>query len=198
MLETVRALRHEGFELAILPVDADGLVDLDIAAAAINERAALLAVMQVNNEIGVVQPIDALVAIAREGGVPVLCDAVQGFGEARRHPTSTWWRLPHTRCTAPRASALCGCAGGWSFRRSWHGSARNMGFGPAPHSPMLCAGFGVAAEVAMKQARNDMVHVGQLWRTALTSFAGWTAGRSSAAAIMAISAFAAKVSTRRC
>src|SRR5690606_11856570 len=49
VLDTVLSLRHAGFEPVILPVERDGLVDLDVAEAAIDERAALLAVMQVNN-----------------------------------------------------------------------------------------------------------------------------------------------------
>ena len=80
VLDTVLSLRHEGFEPVILPVERDGLVDMDVAEAAIDERAALLAVMQVNNEIGVIQPVAQLGAIARRCGVPVICDAVQGFG----------------------------------------------------------------------------------------------------------------------
>mgnify|MGYP001007894992 CR=1 FL=1 len=70
VLDTVLSLRHEGFEPVVLPVDADGLVDLDIASAAIDPRAALLVTMQVNNEIGVVQPFAALGEFALDAGVP--------------------------------------------------------------------------------------------------------------------------------
>jgi cysteine desulfurase len=177
VLETVRALRHEGFEPVILPVDADGLVDLDIAEAAIDERAALLAVMQVNNEIGVIQPIDALIAIARQGGVPVLCDAVQGFGKLAT-PDADLVAITAHKMHGPKGIGALWLREGLVLPPLMHGSGQEYGLRPGTNSPMLCAGFGAAAEVAMTQRESGMAHVEQLWRAALKSFAGWTVNGS--------------------
>lgn len=180
VLETVRALRHEGFEPVILPVDADGLVDLDIAEAAIDERAALLAVMQVNNEIGVVQPIDALVTIARASGVPVLCDAVQGFGKLAT-PDADMVAITAHKMHGPKGIGALWLREGFEIPPLMHGSSQEYGLRPGTNSPMLCAGFGAAAEVAMKLRESGMAHVEELWQAALKSFAGWTVNGSSEA-----------------
>ena len=63
----------------MLPVTRDGIVDLDAARAAIDDRTALVAAMLVNNEIGTIQPVAELGAMARSVGAVMLCDAVQGF-----------------------------------------------------------------------------------------------------------------------
>lgn len=80
VLDTVAALRSGGQEVTVLPVGADGLVDLDQARAAIVPGTKLVAAMLVNNEIGVIQPIAALAEIAHAAGALLLCDAVQGYG----------------------------------------------------------------------------------------------------------------------
>src|SRR6478736_8155180 len=80
VLETARWAEREGAELRILPVDADGLIDEEQALAAIDDAVALVAVMAVNNEIGVMQPLARVSARAQEVGALFFCDAVQGFG----------------------------------------------------------------------------------------------------------------------
>ncbi len=75
---------HAGAELVLLPVDADGVVDVDALRAELDEHAdtiALVSVMWANNEVGAVQPITDVVAAARRHGVPVHADAVQAVGQ---------------------------------------------------------------------------------------------------------------------
>lgn len=81
VLESGRALIAEGIDLTILPVERDGLVDLDRLRAAVDERTALVSIMAVNNEIGVVQDLAAIGAIARAAGALFHTDAAQGFGK---------------------------------------------------------------------------------------------------------------------
>ncbi|MBO9580283.1 MAG: cysteine desulfurase [Sphingobium sp.] len=173
VLETVRSLRHEGFEPVILPVGPDGLVDPDIAEAAIDERAALLAVMQVNNEIGVIQPMDALIAIARASDVPVLCDAVQGFGKLAM-PDSDMIAITAHKMHGPKGIGALWLREGLELPPLMHGSGQEYGLRPGTNSPMLCAGFGAAAQVAMTQRETGIAHVERLWKAALKAFAGWT------------------------
>ena len=71
---------HEGAELIQIPVNTDGVIDLDFVKKTISERGseiALISVMHSNNETGVIQPIAEIVTIA--GDIPVHCDAVQSF-----------------------------------------------------------------------------------------------------------------------
>jgi len=172
VLDTVLALRHEGFEPVILPVDADGLVDLAIAEAAIDERAALLAVMQVNNEIGVIQPLDRLFAIARAAGVLTLCDAVQGFGRLAT-PQADMIAISAHKIHGPKGVGALWLRGGIDPQPLLHGGGQEQGLRPGTLSPMLCAGFGVAAQLAAGQRHADLAHVGALWEQASRLFADW-------------------------
>ena len=79
-LDTAAAMAAQGREVTILPVGPDGLVDIAAARAAIVPGTGLVAAMLVNNEIGVIQPIAELSALARAAGALFLCDAVQGYG----------------------------------------------------------------------------------------------------------------------
>lgn len=77
VLHALDALRDEGFDVTLLPVDSRGLVDVDAFSAAIHEDTVLATIMLANNEIGTIQPIAQLAAIARARGVLFHTDAVQ-------------------------------------------------------------------------------------------------------------------------
>jgi cysteine desulfurase len=172
VLDTVLSLRHEGFEPVILPVGRDGLVDLDIAEAAIDGRAALLAVMQVNNEIGVTQPVEALIAIARASGVTVVCDAVQGFGKFAT-PDADLVAITAHKMHGPKGIGALWLRDGIELPAFMHGGGQEQGIRPGTLSPMLCAGFGVAAQLAAAHPAEDQAHVESLWVHALDLFADW-------------------------
>ncbi|MGD8193790.1 cysteine desulfurase family protein [Herbiconiux sp. P18] len=72
--------RVHGFELSVVPVDGDGLVQPDAFAAALRPDTTLASVMLANNEIGVVQPVGELAGLAHLRGIPVHTDAVQAAG----------------------------------------------------------------------------------------------------------------------
>jgi len=81
VLESARALEREGFGVTVLPVDAQGLVDMDALRAAIDERTAVVSVMAANNEIGVLQPVAEIGALCRDKGVLFHTDAAQAVGK---------------------------------------------------------------------------------------------------------------------
>jgi cysteine desulfurase len=80
VLHTAEALARRGFELTVLPVDTEGCVRPEDLRAAIRPHTALISIMYVNNELGSLQPIADLAAIAVEQSVPFHCDAVQAIG----------------------------------------------------------------------------------------------------------------------
>jgi len=80
VLEPCHFLEKEGFEITILPVDGDGLVDPDDVRKTITGKTILISVMHANNEIGTIQPIGEIGRIARERGVYFHTDAVQTLG----------------------------------------------------------------------------------------------------------------------
>lgn len=81
VLDTCRELEKQGFELTVLPVQANGLLDINVFKAAIREDTILASVMFVNNEIGVIQDIAALGEVCRQANVVFHVDAVQAAGK---------------------------------------------------------------------------------------------------------------------
>ena len=81
VLNTLRALARRGWKTTLLPVGADGIVSPDALRAAITDDTALVSVMHANNEVGTVQPVAELAAIAHERGALVHSDAVQSAGK---------------------------------------------------------------------------------------------------------------------
>ena len=82
ILQTLKRLEEEGFQVTLLPVHEDGLVRVEEVAAALGERpdTCLVSVMYANNEIGTVQPIPEIGALCREKGVLFHTGAVQAVG----------------------------------------------------------------------------------------------------------------------
>jgi cysteine desulfurase len=80
VLNALRSLQGRGIAVTYLPVDDGGLLDPGRLREAITERTALVTVMHANNEIGVVQDIPALAAVAAERGVPFFSDGVASVG----------------------------------------------------------------------------------------------------------------------
>ena len=81
VLDTMRELERQGYEVTYLDVQENGLVDLDVLKAAIREDTILVSVMWVNNEIGVVQDIPAIGEICRERKIIFHVDAAQACGK---------------------------------------------------------------------------------------------------------------------
>jgi len=81
VLDSCRHLEQEGFEITYLPVQANGLIDLDRLRDAISERTVLVSIMAVNNEIGVIQPLAEIGALCREHKVYFHTDAAQAAGK---------------------------------------------------------------------------------------------------------------------
>jgi cysteine desulfurase len=81
VLDTCRHLEQEGFKVTYLPVGTDGLVNLDELDAAITDRTAIVSVMTVNNEIGVIQPVAEIGALCRKKGAFFHTDCAQAVGK---------------------------------------------------------------------------------------------------------------------
>jgi cysteine desulfurase len=81
VLDTCKHIERQGGEVTYLEVKADGLIDLKELEAAIKPNTILIAIMYANNEIGVVQPVKEISAIARKNGVLFFTDATQAVGK---------------------------------------------------------------------------------------------------------------------
>ena len=78
---TCKVLEKEGFKVTYLPVDKEGIVDLEALKGAITDKTILISIMWANNEMGIIEPIEEIAKIAKERGVLFHTDAVQAVGK---------------------------------------------------------------------------------------------------------------------
>ncbi len=81
VLNTVKALGKQGFDITILPVDRYGMVSLDDVAAAVTDKTTVISIMHANNEVGTIMPVAEIGKLARERKILFHVDAVQSFGK---------------------------------------------------------------------------------------------------------------------
>jgi len=172
VLNSVRDLAREGFRITILSVNPDGLVDLDRLAEALTPDTALVSVMAVNNEIGVIQPIAEIGAIARERDILFHTDAAQALGKI---PVSVRdWQVDLMSVTAHKVYGPKGIGALYARRKPpvplapiFSGGGQEQGFRSGTLSPPLCIGFAAAADLvtadlAEESARQAMLR-DRLW-----------------------------------
>ncbi len=167
VLDTVEALAAKGREAVVLPVHPDGLIDLEAARATIAPGAALVAAMQVNNEIGVLQPLVELAALAHAAGALFLCDAVQGYGRVAIPDCCDLIAISAHKIHGPKGVGALWIRDGVTLEPLLHGGGQEAAGRSGTLSPALCAGFGVAAKLMAERAETDHAHVERLSATAL-------------------------------
>ena len=155
---------------ADLPVDSAGLIDPE---AAIPPGTGLVAVMQVNNEIGTIQPIAALAARAHAAGALFLCDAVQGAGKLLAPAGADMIAISAHKLYGPKGIGALWVRDGLDLKPLIHGGGQEQGLRSGTLSPALCAGFGAAAALCISQWESDAQHVEQLWTKARALFSDW-------------------------
>lgn len=174
VLDTVRHMETRGYEAVLLPVGSDGLVGLDIARAAIDERTALVATMLVNNEIGVIQPLAELAALAYGHGALFLSDCVQGYGRVAITDGVDLAAVSAHKIHGPKGIGALWVRDGIDLAPLIHGGGQEQGLRSGTLSPALCTGFGAAAKLAADRFDADAAHVSDLWDAAQPLLADWT------------------------
>jgi len=172
-LDTARALGHAD----LLRVDADGICDPMQELAA---ETRLVCVMQVNNEIGTVQPTAEWHRRASDAGALFLCDAVQAYGKIDIADADMIAVSAH-KLYGPKGVGALWVRDGVKLDEVQTGGGQEGGLRSGTLSPALCAGFGAAAVLAKQRMDADAAHIETLWNRARELFAHWTLNGSSEA-----------------
>ena len=158
-------LGRQGFDVAILPVEPDGLVDLDRVADAVDDSTLLVSAMAVNNEIGVMQPLPEIGSICRRHGALFHTDATQA--PARIEVDVEAWNVDLLSISAhklygPKGVGALYVADDALLRpvSTGGGQERGLRSGTIP-TPLVC-GFGVAADLALDEVSVDAARMTRL------------------------------------
>ncbi|MEP3227486.1 MAG: cysteine desulfurase family protein [Parasphingorhabdus sp.] len=177
--DTAAAYEKKGFRVAYHPVKSDGIVSLEQLDRVIDEHTALVAAMLVNNEIGAVQPIEAIAALAHEKGALMLCDIVQGYGRVSIPDNIDIAAISAHKIYGPKAIGALWYRNGLSMPPMIHGGGQEQGLRSGTLSPALCVGFGQAAELCVHRSRKDTAHIQALYDKASHCFSNWTINGST-------------------
>jgi cysteine desulfurase len=160
VLETMKYLEGEGFEVTYLPVDAEGKVSPADVEEAVREDTILVSVMHTNNEIGTVEPIEEIgAAIKRKNPATLFhVDAVQGFGKARILPGKMHIDLLSAsghKIHAPKGMGLLYVRDGVRLRSILFGGGQQGGLRSGTENTAGIAGMALAAKMLYDHLEED-------------------------------------------
>ncbi|MBL8346286.1 MAG: IscS subfamily cysteine desulfurase [Rubrivivax sp.] len=172
VLDTMRELERQGFEVTYLDVQEDGLLDIEKFKAALRKDTILASVMLVNNEIGVIQDIPAIGAICRERGIVFHVDAAQATGKVAidmgRLPVDLLSLASHKTYGPKGIGALY-------VRRKprvrleaqMHGGGHERGMRSGTLPTHQCVGMGTAFEIARLEMGTELERIRMLQKRLL-------------------------------
>jgi cysteine desulfurase len=169
VLDTCEWLAGRGVDLTVLPVQPDGRLDLDLLARELDKRVLLVAVMQVNNEIGVTQPISEIAEMTHDCGALMLSDAVQALGRMEICKGPDLVAVSAHKIHGPKGIGALWMRKGKEPAPLIHGGGQERGLRSGTLSPELCVGFGTAAKLADERQTRDYDHVQKLWKAAINA-----------------------------
>ena len=168
----------QGFDTKLIPVDRQGLVKMEDLEACLGPKTGLVGAMLVNNEIGVIQPVEQIAALAHKHGALMLCDAVQGFGRIDLPQQADMIALSGHKIYGPKGIGALWVRDGIDLPPLIHGGGQEQGVRSGTLSPALCAGLGMAAKICAERREEDMIHIGNLADRARSLFGDWTVNGS--------------------
>lgn len=165
VLATSHRVAAEGGEERLVAVDENGVVDRASYDAKVDQRVAVVSVMWVNNEIGVIQPIPELAAKAKERGAIFHTDAVQAFGkisiDLATLPVDLLTISGH-KIGAPKGTGALFVRRGVRVDPLMHGGEQDRGRRPGTENVAFAVGLARAAELAVEERENEWQRLEQL------------------------------------
>ena len=160
--EVCRRLEAEGFEVSWLPVDENGLVRAAEAEAAVRPDTILITLMHANNEVGTIQPIQAVAEIARRRGIIFHTDAAQSVGKI---PTDVHelgvdlLTIAGHKLYAPKGVGALYIREGITLHPLMHGAGQEHGRRPGTENVLEIVGLGAACEIAGRDLAMNMARM---------------------------------------
>ena len=162
VLEVCRYCRQQGFDLSILPVDGDGLINPADVKSAIRPNTILITIMHANNETGVIQPVKTISDIARSHGIPFHTDAAQSCGKIRVTADDTGADLltiAGHKFYGPKGIGALYIRKGTQIRKIFHGANHENNLRPGTENVVGIIGLGAACELASRNLPERTAHL---------------------------------------
>jgi cysteine desulfurase len=165
ILAAAHAVCHLGGREVLLPVDTEGRVDLEALDGALARRPAVVSVMWVNNEVGVVQPVVEIAGRCRDAGVAFHTDAVQAFGKV---PVSlsvlacTLATISGHKIGAPKGVGALIVRDRKAIEAIIHGGGQQYGLRPGTENVAGAVALGRAAQLAAAEQQAEAARLGAL------------------------------------
>ncbi len=162
ILEVCAYLAENGFEVTYLPVDEHCLVSLADVAAAITSKTILITIMHANNEVGTIQPIAEISALARKHDVPVHTDAAQSLGKIPAEVDTLGVDLLSVaghKIYAPKGIGALYIRNGVKLAKFMHGAGQESGWRAGTENVLEIVGLGKACEIARRDLARNMDHM---------------------------------------
>jgi cysteine desulfurase len=165
VLAPCRWLASKGFEVIVLPVDSQGLVDPGAVRQALTPETILISIMHANNETGALAPIKEIAALAREAGVPLHTDAAQSVGKVRVDVEDLgvdFLTVAGHKFYAPKGVGALYIRRGRELAPLLHGASQERGRRAGTENLPYMAGLGEACRLAKERQTADAAHLQSL------------------------------------
>ncbi len=165
VLNTLKALARHGWTMTLLPVDVSGVVSVDALREALTDQTALVSVMHANNEVGTLQPVEALARIAHERGALFHTDAVQSVGKLPirvKELGADLVSMSAHKLGGPKGVGALWIRRGTGLQPVQTGGRQERGRRAGTENVPSAIGFGVAAESAGRSLASAAVRIAAL------------------------------------
>ncbi len=162
VLEVCRYLEQEGFETTDVAVDENGMVSVNAIGAAIRPDTILISVMHANNEVGTIQPIADIAALARSNGILMHTDAAQSMGKIDTDVQALGVDLLSVaghKLYAPKGIGALFVRSGLLPEKFCHGAGQEMGWRAGTENVLEIVGLGKACEMADRSLDHAQTHL---------------------------------------
>lgn len=165
VLDTCKYLEQIGFEIVILEVDRNGLIDLNDLRDEVDKYTLCVCVMLANNETGVIQPIEEISKIVHQQGALLVCDATQAVGKIPVHVHQIWVDLlafTGHKFYGPNGIGALYIRQGLQLDTSIHGGGHERGFRSGTLNVPSIVGLATACEIAVGEMKDYHEYISEL------------------------------------